>query len=89
MTLLTSTDELMTAMAADTDFLERLESRPKHARSRPFDSLKDGRRQIWECGECELVRQWGLGTPWDSTLKPQLKCAGCRTQTRHYYVGVI
>jgi hypothetical protein len=44
--------------------------------------------QIWECCECNLARAWGLSQPWDSTMKPVLRCAACQNPTRHKFAGV-
>lgn len=45
--------------------------------------------QVWRCQDCGVARGWGLGQPWDSTLRPALGCVSCRHVTRHRFVGIV
>jgi DNA-binding CsgD family transcriptional regulator len=45
--------------------------------------------QMWNCVECWTPRKWGEGRPWDSSVRPALRCAHCQAVTRHTFQRVL
>ncbi len=53
-----------------------------------LDQTQERGDQLWACGECGQIRKWGNTRPWDSSLRPALKCKDCHAVTRHAFVGL-
>ena len=48
--------------------------------------MNDTDRQMWACTVCEVPRQWGVGEPEWTDVRPWLNCEGaCQTVTRHAF----
>jgi hypothetical protein len=71
-------------LTPETDFLRRPRLQ-EHKLIRESDFEFAGNEQMWCCCECREERQWGFNRPWDSLMRPALKCNGCQAVTRHKF----